>query len=95
MRQPTNIRHPADGLLHGLCHHLNAGALRRGVRALCELFAAGCWAACMGGEVGRAGGERANARVADLADLGIVTMGRECAREGLIRDGYMGAVHSV
>ena len=42
----------------------------------------------MGGEVGRAGGERANARVADLADLGIVT--RE---EGLIRDGHMGAVH--
>ena len=62
--------------------------MRRGVRALCELFAAGCWAACMGGEVGRAGGERANARVADLADLGIVT--RE---EGLIRDGHMGAVH--
>ena len=31
------------------------------------------------------------ARVADLADLGIAT--RECSREGLIRDGHMGAVH--
>ena len=48
----------------------------------------------MGGEVGGAGGVHANARAADLADLGIVTMGRECARQGLIREGHMGAVHA-